>query len=234
MTSTDPTLLEVDRISVGYGAVSVLQELSLRVQQGQVVALLGPNGAGKTTTLLSIAGALKLQGGEVRFGGEAMTSPLHRRARSGLGLITEQRSIFKQLTAADNCRVGGVEPNSVLEMFPQLESRMNVKAGLLSGGQQQMLAVGRALCRDAKLLLIDELSLGLAPMIVEQLLQVVRSTADKGVGVLLVEQHVRRVLAIADYAYVLQRGRVHSEGTAEEMRENLEAIEASYFVASSD
>ena len=222
-------LLEVEGLRVGYGAVAVVEDLNLRVERGQIVALLGPNGAGKTTTLLGVSGALPVQGGEVRFKGKPVKDPLHRRARNGLGLITEGRGIFKQLSTRENLRVGGVETDSVLEMFPQLEARLDVKAGLLSGGEQQMLAVGRALSRNAELLLIDELSLGLAPLIVDGLLQVLRTTADRGVGVLLVEQHVRKILEIADFVYVLQRGRVITSGTAVELRGRLEEIEASYF-----
>ncbi len=222
-------LLEVDGLRVGYGHVSVIEDLSLRVEAGQVVALLGPNGAGKTTTLLGLSGALPIQGGEVRFNGETMTSPLHKRAQNGLGFITEGRGIFKGLTARENLRVAGVDTAPVLEVFPQLEWRLDVKAGLLSGGEQQMLAVGRALARQTTLLLIDELSLGLAPLVVDRLLNVVREQADKGVGVLLVEQHVRKTLEIADYVYVLQRGRVSTEGPASELRNRLEQIEASYF-----
>jgi ABC-type branched-subunit amino acid transport system ATPase component len=224
-------LLEVDGLRVGYGHVSVVEDLNLRVERGQVVALLGPNGAGKTTTLLGLSGALPIQGGEVRLDGAALTSPLHRRAKKGLGLITEGRGIFKQLTARENLRVGRVDTAAVLDLFPQLEKRLDVKAGLLSGGEQQMLAVGRAMARNAELLLIDELSLGLAPLVVDRLLQVLRSMADRGVGILLVEQHVRKILEIADYVYVLQRGRVSVQGTAADLRDRLEEIEASYFAA---
>ena len=225
-------LLNVEGLRVGYGSISVVEDLNLRVEKGQVVALLGPNGAGKTTTLLGISGALPVQGGTVSLNERPMTSPLHQRAKQGLGLIAEGRGIFKALTARENLRVGGVEPSALLELFPQLESRLDVKAGLLSGGEQQMLAVGRALSRNAELLLIDELSLGLAPLIVDGLLRVLRETADRGVGVLLVEQHVRKILEIADYVYVLQRGRVITEGPATEMRGRLDEIEASYFAAS--
>jgi ABC-type branched-subunit amino acid transport system ATPase component len=225
-------LFEVEGLKVGYGHVSVVEDLSLRVDRGQVVALLGPNGAGKTTTLLGLSGALPIQAGEVRLDGKLLTEPLHRRARKGLGYITDGRGIFNQLTARENLRVGGVDPATVLDIFPGLERCLDVKAGLLSGGEQQMLAVGRALGRKAELLLIDELSLGLAPLVVDRLLQVLRDTADRGIGVLLVEQHVRKTLEIADYVYVLQRGRITTAGPADELRGRLEEIEASYFAAS--
>lgn len=227
-------LLEAEGLSVGYGPVTVVEDLNLRVERGQIVALLGPNGAGKTTTLLALSAVLPIQGGEIRFNGEAGTESLHKRAKKGFGLITEGRGIFKQLTTRENLRVGGVTPDAVLEMFPELGHRLDVKAGLLSGGEQQMLAVGRALSRQSTLLLIDELSLGLAPMVVDRLLQSLRATADSGVGVLLVEQHVRKVLEIADYVYVLQRGRVTISGPASELHERLEEIEASYFAPMDD
>jgi len=227
-------LLNVEGLRVGYGSISVVEDLNLRVEKGQVVALLGANGAGKTTTLLGISGALPVQGGTVTLNGTPLDAPLHRRAKQGLGLIAEGRGIFKALTTRENFRVGGVEVSDVLELFPQLESRLDVKAGLLSGGEQQMLAVGRALARKAELLLIDELSLGLAPLIVDRLLGVLRETADRGVGVLLVEQHVRKILEIADYVYVLQRGRISTEGTAADLKDRLEEIEASYFATSAD
>ena len=222
-------LLEAEGLSVGYGPVTVVEDLTLRVERGQVVALLGPNGAGKTTTLLALSSVLPIQSGEVRFKGEPDSRPLHKRADDGFGLITEGRGIFKQLTTRENLRVGGVTVDEVLEVFPELGHRLDVKAGLLSGGEQQMLAVGRALSRNAELLLIDELSLGLAPLVVDRLMQALRGQADNGVGVLLVEQHVRKVLEIADYVYVLQRGRVHMHGPADELRDRLEEIEASYF-----
>ena len=222
-------LLEVEGLCVGYGPVSVVEDLNIQVERGQVVALLGPNGAGKTTALLGMSGALPVQAGEVRLNGQAMTEPLHRRAKKGLGLVAEGRGIFKELTARENLRVGGADPDAVIELFPQLEWRLNVKAGVLSGGEQQMLAIGRMLGRNAELLLIDELSLGLAPLVVDRLLEVLRAIADKGVGILLVEQHVRKILEIADYVYVLQRGHVSASGPAHELRDRLEEIEASYF-----
>jgi branched-chain amino acid transport system ATP-binding protein len=227
-------LLEVDGLCVGYGQVSVVEDLHLRVDRGQVVGLLGSNGAGKTTTLLGLSGAIPTTAGEIRMDGEVLTEPLHRRAKKGIGYIADSRGIFSQLTARENLRVGGVDPARVIELFPGLERCLDVRAGLLSGGEQQMLAVGRALGRDAQLLLIDELSLGLAPLIVDHLLEVLRARADQGIGVLLVEQHVRKTLEIADYVYVLQRGRVTTEGPVAELRGRLDDIEASYFAVPGD
>jgi branched-chain amino acid transport system ATP-binding protein len=146
-----------------------------------------------------------------------------------MGLVTEERGVFRQLTVRENLRVAGVDAERVFALFPELKVRLRVKAGLLSGGEQQMLAVGRALVRDADLLLIDELSLGLAPLVVDRLLRVIREAADRGMGILLVEQHVRKVLNIADHAYVLQRGRFGASAPADELRGNLDEIEAMYF-----
>jgi len=222
-------LLEVDGLTVGYGPVAVVHELAFSVSAGRVVALLGPNGAGKTTTLLGVSGALPVQAGSVRLHGEPVSGGLFRRVRRGMGLITEDRGVFRQLSTRDNLKVGGVDAERVLALFPELQRRLNVKAGLLSGGEQQMLAVGRALARDADLLLIDELSLGLAPLVVDRLLRVIREAADAGMGVLLVEQHVSKALDIADDVYVLQRGRFGASGPADELKGRLDEIEAMYF-----
>lgn len=222
-------LLEVEELTVGYGPVAVVHDLAFGVDAGQVVALLGPNGAGKTTTLLGVSGALPVQAGRVRINGEPATGALFRRVRQGLGLITEDRGVFRQLSTLDNLKVAGVSPDRVLEWFPALGRRLNVKAGLLSGGEQQMLAVGRALARDANILLIDELSLGLAPLVVDLLLEVIRKAADEGKGILLVEQHVRKTLELADHVYVLQRGRFVATGPAAEIKSRIDEIEAMYF-----
>jgi branched-chain amino acid transport system ATP-binding protein len=213
--------------------VAVVHDLSFSVDAGQIVALLGPNGAGKTTTLLAVSGALPVQAGDVRLNGKSLPASLYKRVRSGMGLITEERGIFRQLSVRNNLKVGGVAPERVLSLFPELSKRLDVKAGLLSGGEQQMLTVGRALARDADLLLVDELSLGLAPLVVELLLKVIREAADAGMGVLLVEQHVRKVLDVADDAYVLQRGRFGVSGPAEDLKGRLDEIEAMYFAKES-
>jgi ABC-type branched-subunit amino acid transport system ATPase component len=223
------SLLEAQGFVGGYGAIVVVRDVDLHVRPGEVVALLGPNGAGKTTTLLSLAGALPVLGGTVRFDGQPTTMPLHRRARAGLGVVTEQRGIFRQLTVAENLRVAAGDTALALRMFPELEPRLGVRAGLLSGGEQQMLALGSALGRRPRLLMADELSLGLAPMVTDRLLRAVREAADSGIGVLLVEQHVRKALACADRAYVMNRGRIAFAGAAGELtRRQLTEIEASY------
>ncbi len=226
------SLLETRGFVGGYGAVVVVRNVDLHVQPGEVVLVLGPNGAGKTTTLLSLAGVLPVLGGTVVFDGALTTAPLHRRARRGLGIVTEERCIFKQLTVAESLRVARGDPAFALRMFPELEPRLKVKVGLLSGGEQQMLALAGALCRRPKLLMADELSLGLAPLVTDRLLQAVRAAADEGVGVLLVEQHVRKALEYADRAYVMNRGRIAFEGAASELKEGaLSDIESSYLAA---
>jgi branched-chain amino acid transport system ATP-binding protein len=224
--------LEARGLSAGYGSKPVIHELNLVVNPGEVVGLLGANGAGKTTTLLALSGELPLLGGTVQLAGRSTKSPLHRRARNGLAFVTEERSIFKSLSTMDNLRVGTHDCDAALALFPELKSRLGVRAGLLSGGEQQMLTLGRALSRQPRILLADELSLGLAPMIVRHLLEAVRrAAADTGCGVLLVEQHVRQALRYCDRVYVMRRGRVALEGTAAEMIPRLAEIEESYLAA---
>jgi ABC-type branched-subunit amino acid transport system ATPase component len=225
------TQLEAQNLDAGYGRAAIVRGLNLRVDAGEVVALLGPNGAGKTTTLLTLAGAISPLGGKVLFKGAPTRQPLHRRSSNGLGLVSEERSVFMRLTAAENLRVAGVDPQAALELFPELEPRMKVRAGLLSGGEQQMLTLARALARRPTLLLADELSLGLAPLIVVRLLSAVRSAADAGVAVLLVEQHVRKVLDIADRVYIMKRGRIEVSGSAKEVAAMPGVFEASYLPA---
>ncbi|WP_214403135.1 ABC transporter ATP-binding protein [Pseudonocardia lacus] len=222
-------LLEARGLRAGYGGRPVVTDLDLRVGEGEVVALLGANGAGKTTTLLTVCGELPTIGGEVLIDGAPARGPLFRRARNGLGLVTEERSIFRALTARDNIALGGCGVDDVLALFPELESRLDVRAGLLSGGEQQMLVLGRALARRPRLLLADELSLGLAPLVVERLLAAVRHAAEtRGTGVLLVEQHVRKALRYVDRVYVMRRGTVEMAVDAEEARERLTEIEGLY------
>ena len=227
---TDQLVLEARGLAAGYGRDSVVvRDLDLAVAAGEVVALLGPNGAGKTTTLLTLSGDLPSLGGEVWWRGAPTRAPLYRRAREGLGLVTEQRAVLMTMTVADNLRVSRCDPARALALFPELEDHLTRRVGLLSGGQQQMLALSRALARDTTtMLLVDELSLGLGPVVVDRLLEAVRAAADAGVGVLLVEQHVHKALQVADRVYVMRRGRVELRGTADELRNRVEEIQASY------
>ena len=231
-TTTAPAI-EARRLSAGYGSQPVVHELDLEVRAGEVVALLGPNGAGKTTTLLALAGVLPLLAGEVAIDDEVTRTPLHRRAQRGLMFVTEEKSVFMGLSTRDNLRVAGADLDAAMTLFPELERRLDVTGGLLSGGEQQMLSLARALCREPRVLLADELSMGLAPLVVKRLLQAVRDAAvSRGTAVLLVEQHVRQALRYADRAYVLRRGRIALSGTATELAGRISEIEDSYLTRS--
>jgi len=225
--STEPILSAVD-LQVGYGHLPVLHGLSVAVRPGEIVALLGANGAGKTTTLLALAGVLTPIGGSVLLDGRSAPEGLHRRADAGLALICEDRSVFMGLTCRENLRLGrgGIEES--LALMPELEPLLDRKVGLMSGGEQQMLTLARALAGAPKVLLADELTLGLAPLIVARLLTRLRAAADRGVGVLIVEERATRALQVADRVCVLRRGEIVIEGTAAEMGSRLAEIEASY------
>lgn len=222
-------LISCRGLTAGYGHGSAIRGIDLEVGSGEIVALLGPNGAGKTTTLLALTGVLPISAGEVSWLGSPSRAPLHRRARQGLAYVSEGRSVFHRLTVRQNlalARQGDLE--RALDTFPELGDLLGRRAGLLSGGEQQMLTLARALSRPTRLLMADELSLGLAPRTVGRLLQAVRKAADEGMGALLVEQHVHRVMEVADRVYVLRQGVITMSGTAETARGNIDEIRGMY------
>lgn len=222
------TVLAARKLSSGYHGVPAIEDVDLEVAAGEMVLLAGPNGAGKSTTVMTLAGAIAPLGGHVEIEGRATHVPLFRRVRAGLGVVTEERSVFMNLTVAENIRLGRTEISRVLEIFPELEKRLGVKAGAISGGEQQMLSVGRVLASGRKAILADELSLGLAPIVVKRLLGALRQAADAGAAVLLVEQHIRVALDVVDRGYFLRRGRVQLEGTRDELRRSDERIQEIY------
>jgi branched-chain amino acid transport system ATP-binding protein len=231
-------ILSVDDLVVRYGPIVAVQNVSLRVRQGEIVALLGANGAGKSSLLNAVVGLVPVGGGRVTFKGE----PIHTLSpeaivRRGISLTPEGRRVFPRLSVADNLRLGGAVTRDradydaayahVLGLFPILGERLGQSGGTLSGGQQQMLAIGRSLMARPALLLLDEPSLGLAPLVVDQIFELLGRLRAEGTTILLVEQNVHRALEIADRAYVLASGRVESQGDAATLRASAE-IERAY------
>lgn len=232
-------LLEVDSIDVSYGNVQVLWDVNLSVERGETVALLGANGAGKTTTLKTICGDLSPTDGEVRYKGENIGEmPFEEVVEMGIAHVPEGREIFTDSSIRENLELGAYVDRSkmeeqlevVYEIFPRLEERASQRAGTLSGGEQQMLAIGRGLMSDPDLLLLDEASLGLAPVLVDDVFEAIERINEQGTTVLLVEQDIYNALRVADRGYVIKTGRMTLSGTAEELAQD-KRVEESYLGA---
>ncbi len=224
-------MLKVNGIDVYYGDVQVLWDVSFHVGEGEVVALIGANGAGKSTILRTISGLLRPRKGTIEFMGERLDRiPAYRVIEKGIAHVPEARRLFPEMTVEENLEMGALKPaakarraeslEKVFARFPRLKERRRQLAGTLSGGEQQMLAIGRGLMSLPRMILFDEPSLGLAPLLVEEVFQVVHDIREDGVTVLIVEQNVRQTLAIADRAYVLETGRIIREGTGRELLED--------------
>ncbi len=221
-------LLEIQNLSSGYGEVQILWDVSLKLEAGKLTALVGSNGAGKTTLLRTVVGLIKPWQGKITFDGKDITrvSP-HRKAAEGIVLVPEGRQLFTDMTVYENLEMGAFTPRAqahfaenlekAYDLFPRLKERANQKAGTLSGGEQQMLAVARGLMAEPKVLMFDELSLGLAPFLVLNIFDVLRRLKAEGLTMLLVEQNVQMALSVSNYAYVLSGGRVSLEGEAREV-----------------
>jgi branched-chain amino acid transport system ATP-binding protein len=228
-------ILKIQGLHAGYNDVAVVRDLDLHVASGEVVALLGPNGAGKTTTLMSVSGLVDIYQGKISVAGEPAPKlrQAHHLARRGVIHVPENRGILFQLTVRENLGLakthGKVDIERAVEYFPALGRLLSRRGGLLSGGEQQMLALGRAIVAEPRLLMVDEMSLGLAPVIYEELMPVVRQVAgDTGAGVLLVEQHADLALAQADRGYVMNHGDLVLNGTAAELLRDHDLLDAMY------
>ena len=226
-----PVMLKVDDLTVGYGAITAVKGLTLEVREGEIVSLIGSNGAGKSTTLRTISGLLKPKSGSIAFLGEKIVGMQgHEIVAKGICHAPEGRRIFPRMTVDDNLNLGAYlrkdavaikeSRERVLELFPRLRERINQKAGTMSGGEQQMLAVGRALMGDPKLLILDEPSMGLAPVLVDLIFETIEEIRRSGVTILLVEQNALAALRIADYAYVLESGHLKLEGDGSKLADD--------------
>jgi branched-chain amino acid transport system ATP-binding protein len=224
-------MLSLAAISAGYGSFQVLFDVSLEVPRGEAVGVIGPNGAGKTTLMRVISGLVQLYTGAMRIDGRSIGGlPAHRMVEQGIAHVPENRRLFPRLTVEDNLRIGAYLPRArrqcaeqldrVYKLFPRLKDRREQLAGTLSGGEQQMCAIGRALMSDPKLLLMDEPSAGLAPLVVAQVFDLVRRIRAEGLTVLIVEQNVQQVLDVVDRAYLLEVGRIKLAGTSAELKGN--------------
>lgn len=228
-------LLEVHDLHAAYGAIKALKGISLSVEQGQVVSLIGANGAGKSTTLNTISGLLRPTHGRILFDGKEITNwRADRIAAQGLAQVPEGRQIIATMTVIENLLLGAyrrrdaihTDMDNIFQRFPRLFERRNQKAGSLSGGEQQMLAVGRALMAKPRVLMLDEPSMGLAPLLVNEVFKLIATIKAQGVPILLVEQNARKALQISDYAYVLERGHIVQSGEAWKLRQDISIISA--------
>ena len=235
-------LLEINDMSVHYGRIQALDEISISVEEGEIVSLIGANGAGKTTTMRALAGLLPLSNGTITFEGKDITKMAgHKRVRQGISLTPEGRGIFPAMTVAENLDMGaygrrdraGIKEDleRVFDLFPRVKERLSQKGGTMSGGEQQMLAIGRALMSRPKLLLLDEPSMGLAPQFIRQVFKIIKQVNEQGTTVLLVEQNANQALALADKAYVLETGKITHTGTGKELLANAAIKEAYLGVA---
>jgi branched-chain amino acid transport system ATP-binding protein len=232
--------LRLEALSVPRGGHPVVREVSMEIPPGQVTALLGANGAGKSTLVLAVGGVLRPSGGRVLLGDRDVTGMRPERMRSaGVAVVPEGRRLLSDLTVHDNLRVAtyalsrsdaakGIE--YALELFPELEKRWDIQARLLSGGEQQMLVLAQALVSQPKVVLVDELSLGLAPVIVKRLVPTLAAVAESGVGVLLIEQFAHVALGLAEKAYVIEGGRIHYEGTAQRLKDEPDILRSAYLL----
>ena len=223
-------MLQIRNLSTHYGAICAVNDVSLHVDQGEIVSLIGSNGAGKTSLLMTICGTPRASGGKVTLEGRDIThAPTHEIMRMGLAVSPEGRRVFPQLTVLENLKMGGFFQDKdaidkgvthVFELFPRLKDRANQRAGTMSGGEQQMLAIGRALMSEPHLLLLDEPTLGLAPLIIAQIFEIIETVRADGVTVFLVEQNANRALSIADRGYVLENGHLVMEDTGANLLAN--------------
>ena len=230
------TIPKVDNINVYYGAIHAIKGISFEVNEGEIVTLIGANGAGKSTTLQTVSGLLRSRTGSIEFNGENISHvPAHKLVYKGLAQVPEGRRIFLQMSVEENLEMGaftqknaGIDADleSVYEQFPRLRERKKQIAGTLSGGEQQMLAMGRALMSHPKLLMLDEPSMGLAPILVEQIFDIIRQLHKNGTTILLVEQNAQMALSVADRAYVLETGKITLSGTGKELAESDEVRKA--------
>ena len=228
----DVPALEVQRLTAGYGPLAVIHDVSFRVASGEIVGLLGRNGAGKTTTLLAIAGFLGKYQGDVLVDGQALDGPSYRRARGRVGIVLEGRSTFPSLTVSQNLTLAGADLDESLELFPELQPKLDVRAGLLSGGEQQMLALARTISRRPSVLLIDEVSFGLAPIVCERIFERLRAVVTTtSIAMLVVEQHIHYAESVVDRALIMNEGAIRAEMTGAELAAREDEVEHLYLGA---